>query len=620
MNDKKPTNNTNAGKRPAPPPVAPKKETQTNKKNNKKILILVPIIVAILVAAVVIAIVLKNGDKNKGNDETTLAPVVVTDANGVPYTDANGEPITVVPETEVHEYTNANGEKQTTIVYKDATVNVPVTNDKGEKVTDKNGKDVTEKVTVKPTIRDDGTIIVGTTAIPVTDGQGNTAVDNQGNIFTTVVEITSTPAIVEPADIEWKTSIGGSAADYVSSIVALKDGSYITSTVTNSTDGDFAKFKDLKYATPYTVLTKYSESGNVIWQNALGSKKGITTITSLVAIEDGGFYAVGYGKNIGGKTGKGYYDGAVFKFDKKGEELWHSAFGTSTVDIFNSAALTNDGGVVVAGSVGNNDGDAKGFNKPQYESAAAIVKFNADGSVAWKDIIGGNKDSLTGVAQGVDGSIFCIGNFYSAEFFKNLGYADSCILKYTASGEYVTARSISGTGNEDFSGITACKDGGVAVVGRSNSSDAGSTQSMFVSNLAARGGYDAYLIKYSSELDLSFARTLRGQNDDDLTCIVEKEDGSFMVAGASNSSSRDLQGITTRGGNDVVIASFSKLGELSWTRSFGGTKNESANAICLATDGGYVIAGRTLSTDIDMKGIAQYVNDKSVGVIVKFPE
>ena len=102
--------------------------------------------------------------------------------------------------------------------------------------------------------------------------------------------------------------------------------------------------------------------------------------------------------------------------------------------------------------------------------------------------------------------------------------------------------------------------------------------------------------------------------------IVEKEDGSFMVAGASNSSSRDLKGITTRGGNDVVIASFSKLGELSWTRSFGGTKNESANAICLATDGGYVIAGRTLSTDIDMKGIAQYVNDKSVGVIVKFPE
>lgn len=619
MDDKKVNNNKNESKVSAPPPVVPKKEKQTDKKKSKKALIIIPIIIAILVVAVVLAVVLKNGDDNKDKG-SNLSTVVVTDENGVPYTDENGNPVTVVPETEIHEYTNANGEVETTIVYKDVTVNVPVTNVMGEKVTDENGKDVTEQVTVKPTIKGDGTVVVGTSAVPVTDGQGNTAVDNQGNLFTTIVEITSTPAIVDPADIDWKASIGGSAADYVSSIITLDDGSYISATVTNSTDGDFAKFKDLKYSTPYTVLTKYSKNGDVSWQNAVGSKKGITTITSLVATPDGGFYAVGYGKGIGGVNGKGYYDGAVFKFDKKGEEEWHSIFGTSTVDIFNSGALTNDGGVVVVGSVGNNDGDAKGFNKPKYESAAAIVKFNADGSLAWKDIIGGNKDSLTGVAQSVDGSVFCIGNFYSGEFFKNMGYADSCLLKYTANGEYVAARSIAGSGNEDFKGITACRDGGVAIVGRSNSADAGSTQSMFVSSLAARGGYDAYLIKYNSAMDVAFARTLRGQNDDDLTCILEKEDGSFMVAGASNSSSRDLKGITTRGGNDIVIASFSKFGDLSWTRSFGGTKNESANAICLAKDGGYVIAGRTLSTDIDMKGIAQYVNDKSVGVIVKFPE
>lgn len=620
MDEKKVTNGAKDTKRPSPPPVVPKKSKDNGKGKNKKLLILIPVIIAIVVAAVVIAVVLKNGDKNKDNDSNTLAPVVVTDANGVPVTNADGEPVTVVPETEVHEYTDANGEKQTTIVYKDVTVNVAVTDAKGENVTDKDGQNVTEQVVVKPTIKDDGTVIVGTTAVPVTDGQGNTAVDNQGNIFTTIVEITSTPAIVKPADIEWKASIGGSAADYISSVANLADGSYITSTVTNSTDGDFAKFKELKYATPFTVLTKYSKNGDIVWQNALGTKKGITTITSLVATNDGGFYAVGYGKNIGGVTGKGYYDGAVFKFDKNGEKQWHSSFGTSTVDIFNSATLTNDGGVVVAGSVGNNDGDASGFDKPQYESAAAIVKYSADGSVVWKDIIGGNKDSLTGVVQGTDGSIFCIGNFYSGEFFKNLGYADSCVFKYSADGKLVSSKSISGTGSEDFKGITACRDGGIAVVGRSNSSDAGSTQSMFVSNLAARGGYDAYLVKFTSDLSLSFARTLRGQNDDDLTCIVEKEDGSFIVAGSSNSSSRDLKGVTTRGGNDIVIASFSKIGELSWARSFGGTKNESANAICLAADGGYVVVGRTLSKDIDMKGIAQYVNDKSVGVIVKFPE
>lgn len=617
MNENKTNNGSNELNIPTPPPVVPKKENDNSKGKNKKLFVIIPVIIAIVVAAVTLAVVLKNSDKNKDKE---LGPVVVTDNNGVPVTDVDGEPITVIPETEVHNITNANGEKKTTVVYKDVTVNVPVTDEKGESVTDKDGEAVTEQIVITPTTQKPGNVVVGSSAVAITDGQGHTTVDNQGNVLTSVIEITSTPAIVETADIEWKTSLGGTAADYVSSIATLKDGGYITATVTNSTDGDFAKFKDLKYVTPYTVLTKYSKNGDIVWQNALGTKRGLTVITSVVAIDDGGFYATGYGKNVGGETGKGYYDGAVFKFNKKGEEIWNKAFGTSTVDLFNAAALTSDGGVVVVGSVGNNDEDADGFGKPEFESAGAIVKYSSDGSLVWKDIIGGNKDSLTGVTESADGNIYCVGNFYSDEYFKNSGYADSCVLRYTSAGKYVEARSIAGSGNESFSGITACKDGGIAVVGRSNSSDAGTTDSMFVSDLASRGGYDAYIVKYNSDFNLAFARTFRGQNNDDLTCIKEAEDGSFIAAGSSNSSSRDLKGVTTRGGNDIVVVSFTKFGELSWARSFGGTKSESASAICIAEDGGCVVAGKTLSKDIDMKGIAQYVADKTVGVVVKFPK
>lgn len=622
MDENKKNNEVNELKIPTPPPVVPKKETPkkegSQKAPNKKLLILIPVIVAIVVVAVVLAVILKNGnDKNK---ETTLAPIVVTDENGVPVTNADGEPVTVVPETEVYEYTDANGEKKTTVVYKDVTVNVPVTDKNGEAVTDKNGEVVTTQKTITPTTQKNSNVVVGTTGVAVTDGQGHTTVDEDGNIFTTIVEITSSPAIVDVADIDWKTSLGGTSEDYVSSMITFKDGTYLSSTVTNSTDGDFTKFKDLGYATPYTVLTKYSKNGDITWQGALGSKRGLTAITKLVALDDGGFYAVGYGRNIGGKNGKGYYDGAVFKFDKKGQQLWVSTFGTSTVDLFESACLTKDGGVVVAGSVGNNDKDAAGFGKPEYNSAACVVKYDSDGNLVWKNIVGGNKDGFEGVVEDNEGNIFCVGNFYSGDLFKNQGYADGGIVKFTSGGEYVKVVPIAGTGMENFRGITACKDGGIVVVGQSNSSDAGSTDSFFVSDLAARGGYDAYIIKYDSDLSLAFAKTFRGQNNEDLTCVVETEDGSFIAAGSSNSSSRDLKGITTRGANDIVIASFNRSGELSWARSFGGTKAESASAICLAKDGGYVVAGKTLSKDIDMKGIAQYVSDKAVGVIVKFPE
>lgn len=638
---------------PTPPPVAPKK-----KKNTKKIIIPVAIILAIAVVVTAVALIKKGIEKQK---EDSLNPVIVTDINGVPVTDQNGEPVTVIPQTEIHTYTDTNGNILTTVVHKEVAVTVPVTNEKGEYVTDKNGEVVTEEIKYVPTTKAPDPIVIGTssvyetdpsgevvtnesgeavtsvveittipatsnsdilgtTAIPMTDGQGNTAVDEDGNVFTTIVELTSNPISVEPADIEWKASRGGTQSDYISSIAPLKNDGYIAAVVTNSKDGNYKEYSELKYSVPYTVLTKYKKNGDIDWEKVVGSKKGMTAITTVVPTDDGGFYAVGYGKNVGGVTGKGYYDGVVYKFDKKGEQEWYKTFGTSTVDLFNGATLTSDGGIIAVGSVGNNDGDAKGFKKPALESAACIVKYSSDGKLLWKNIVGGNQDTFNGVAEASDGNIFVVGDFYSGNLFTALGSSDSAVVKFSPIGEYLDVAPIAGKGIENFPAISACKNGGVVVVGRSNSTDAGSTESFFVADLASRGGYDSYIIKFKNDLSIEFANPFRGQYDDALTSVVEAEDGTFIAAGYSNSSSRDFKGITTRGGDDIVIASFNKFGSLSWARSFGGTKSDSANAICLGSDGGYLVAGKTLSNDIDMKGIAQYVNGKSVGVIVKFPE
>ena len=638
---------------PTPPPVVPKKTNTT-----KKIIIPISIILSIAIVATIVIFIKKGIDNQR---DASLNPVIVTDINGVPVTNQNGEPVTVIPETEIHTYTDTNGSTHTTVVHKEVAVTVPVTNEKGEYVTDKNGEVVTEEIKYIPTTKAPDPIVVGTssvfetdasgevvtdesgeavtsvveittipdtsnsdiigtTAIPMTDGQGNTAVDEDGNVFTTIVPLTTNPIAVEPADIEWKASRGGTQSDYISSVAPLKNDGYIAAVVTNSKDGNYKEYSELKYSVPYTVLTKYKKNGDVDWEKVVGSKKGMTTITTVVPTDDGGFYAVGYGKNVGGVTGKGYYDGVVYKFDKKGEQEWYKTFGTSTVDLFNGATLTSDGGIIVVGSVGNNDGDAKGFKKPALESAACIVKYSSDGKLLWKNIVGGNQDTFNGVAEASDGNIFVVGDFYSGNLFTALGSSDSGVVKFSPIGEYLDVAPIAGKGIENFPSITACKNGGVVVVGRSNSTDAGSTESFFVADLASRGGYDSYIIKFKNDLSIEFANPFRGQYDDALTSVVEAEDGTFITAGYSNSSSRDFKGITTRGGDDIVIASFDKFGSLSWARSFGGTKSDSANAICLGSDGGYLVAGKTLSNDIDMKGIAQYVNGKSVGVIVKFPE
>ncbi len=660
MDEKKPieTKSTPQTKKAAPPPVkkaveAPEMKTapQSSKtspsktagnssaptsiiekiKANKKIILtVVPIVIAVVVIAVVLAVVLKNVGKNPSGSEYTLGPVYATDENGVAITDENGVAVTIEAETMVVKVTDAdgnyikdqNGRPVTTVVYKDVNFNhyVQVTDKNGVPVTDKNGVPLTEKVTLvqKPNDQQGG-LVMGTTIINVTDGRGNTAVDQNGNVITTIGKITSNPVTVAPASLEWKASMGGTEADYFSAIDSLKNG-YIAINVTNSTNGNMSEFASLKYAIPYSVIAKYDDNGNVEWRKAVGSKRGAHIFTDVITLDDGSFYAIGYAEDAGGKAGKGFYDGVVYKFDKKGNEIWHKTFGTSTVDLFNAAAITSDGGIVVVGTVGNNDGDAAGFGKPELKTAAVLVKYSSDGELVWKNIVGGNKDNFVDVAIGKGGDIFCVASLGSNEFFKNRGKTDSALIKFSSKGKYIACAPIAGSGSDVFSGITACKNGGVVVVGRSNSNDSDPNKSTFTGDMGSRGGDDAYIMKFEENLSLVFAKPFRGQYDDNLVDIVEKEDGSFVATGCSNSSTRDFKGITTRGGDDIVIASFDRFGNLTWARSFGGTSNESANAICISSKGGYIVAGKTLSKNIDMVGIAQYVNGKSVGVIAKFPE
>ncbi len=604
--------------------AAPKAKKPLSPKA-KKIAVLIPVIIVMIIAAVVLAVTLKNHKPAKKAEVSTTDTriVVVTDTNGLAVTDAEGLAVTIEPETQVIKETDADGKTVTKVVYKEVkvTVPVPVTDKNGEEVTDKNGDVVTTVVEIMQDPNEQtGNVVFGTVAVPVTDGKGQTAVDNQGNVFTTIVELTSNPVAVKPAEIEWKSSQGGTQADFFSAVDAFKNGDYIALNVTNSKDGNMSEFKSAGFQTPYTVVSKYDDKGNIEWRKPIGSKKGNTNLVDVITCDDGTFYAVGYGKGIGGVTGKGYYDAAIYKFDKNGNVIWYKTFGTSTVDVFYSAALDKDGNIVCVGSVGSNDKDAAGFNKPANKSAAAIVKYDPNGNVIWKNIIGGNGDSFKGVAINDQGNIFAVGNFASGELFPVVGMTDSGVCKFDSNGKYIDVAIIAGTGNESFQGITSCADGGVVVVGKSNSADKENHNSIFSGELASRGGYDAYIMKFKDSLDVVFARPLRGQYDDDLVAVVEKEDGTYVATGCSNSSTRDLKGITTRGGDDIVIASFDKRGDLTWARSFGGTNDESANDICLSPKGGYLIAGRTLSKNIDMVGIAQYVNGLSVGVIAKFPE
>lgn len=565
------------------------------KLSGKNLKVIIPI-VAIVLVAIIIAIVLVSGGSNKEN-------IVVTDSNGVPVTDVNGEVITVSPE--------------------DVTAQVPVTDVNGNAVTDVAGNVVTEVVTVNNNTNNSTSAGSnnGTTVVLVTDGKGNTGVDEQGNPITTIVEITEAPVIdVEPAKTEWKNTQGGSSNDWYKDVILTSDGCYITANVTTSRDGDFTQYKDMNLSVPYTVLTKYDKEGGVVWQKVFGSDSGSLELVALSPAEKGAFYAVGYGKAIENLDISGWYDGAIYKIDKNGKVDWVKKFGTSTVDIINDVVTASNGDAIVVGSAGNNDGDAEGSGGKANESKAFIMRYSDSGKLLWKEFAGGNMDTFVGVAEGTDGSIYALGNFYSEKLFPALGKCDSGIVKYSSDGVMMKKTAIAGTGIDEFKGITASSDGGVVVCGTSDSSDT-EGDSFFKGDLASRGGYDSYIIKYANDLTIRFATPVRGQNNDTATSVIELPNGNYIIAGSTNSSTRDFKGVTTRGKKDIFVASFNNYGVLTWVRSFGGTENDGALALCNGADGGYVVVGETLSNNVDLDGIAPYGgNGKSLAVMVKFPE
>lgn len=599
-----------------------------DKVNSKTLKIIIPI-VAVLLIAIIIAVVLVSG-------KDRLDPVVVTDENGVPVTDVNGDVITVTPETGVYYLTDVfgnimtdvNGNQLTTVEFKDIAVQIPVTDMNGVVVTDENGNAVMQNITIKPTVSNNKNTTsgnyVGTSSVLVTDGKGNTGVDEQGNLITTIVNITEAPTInIEPAKTEWKNTQGGSAADKYEDVILTSDGCYITTNVSNSKDGDFAKYKELNYSAPYTILTKYNNDGEIVWQKVMGSSKGLLEIVALSPCKDGSFYAVGFGRAIEDIAIKGYYDGAIYKIDKNGNVQWVKTIGTSTVDLFNDVVTASNGDAIVVGSLGNNDGDAKDSGGNANESKAVILRYSSSGDLLWKKYAGGNMDTFVGVAEGTDGSLYALGNFYSGKLFPALGKCDSGVVKYSKDGKVLAKTPIAGSGIDEFKGITATSDGGILVCGSSDSADTEETtpNSFFKNDFAARGAYDSYMIKYKNDLEIDFVTPVRGQNNDTATSVLELPNGTYIMAGSTNSSTRDFKGVTTRGKKDIFVAGVNSNGTLMWVRSFGGTESDGALALCKGADGGYVVVGETFSNNVDLDNISPYGgNGKTLAVMVKFPE
>ncbi len=112
-----------------------------------------------------------------------------------------------------------------------------------------------------------------------------------------------------------------------------------------------------------------------------------------------------------------------------------------------------------------------------------------------------------------------------------------------------------------------------------------------------KSGVDAYLVKTNALGEIQWTKTYGGRGSEEGYSIVQTKDGGFTFAGYTNTVDNNTL--------DVYVVHTGSRGELLWSKNYGGTGIERGYSISLTRDGGYIVSGETYSYECG--GVNAYV-------------
>jgi len=243
------------------------------------------------------------------------------------------------------------------------------------------------------------------------------------------------------------------------------------------------------------------------------------------------------------------------------DTLWTNHYGGVNGDYGHSVDVTNDGDYIVGGST---------FSYGAGLSDVWIIKLDSLGNCEWDTTYGDmNHDYANSIIQTSDGGYIFTGVTCVSSFF-----GDVYIGKTNELGNLEWDRVLGEIENEDA---------GYSVIETSDSNYvvAAGTYSY------GSGGCDAWIIKVDQSGNILWDSTYGGNFDDIPNSIIQDTDGNFVIAGQ-----------TKYYGGNTTYAWFLKLdsnGNVLHETVFGGADNDWFEWIAETYDGGYILAGTSIS-------------------------
>jgi hypothetical protein len=399
--------------------------------------------------------------------------------------------------------------------------------------------------------------------------------------------------------IQWQKCYGGTGKEEPVEIAKTSDGGSILVGGTYSNNGDVT----VNHGGADIWVVKLSSAGAISWQKSYGGSADDYG-TSIKQTSDGGYIFAGTtNSNNGDVSGlhinAAHIDTWVVKLDAAGNITWQKCYGGSDDEgDWTEVQETADGGYIFETTTKSNNGDVTGNHGG---SDIWVVKLDNSGNLSWQKCFGGTAgEGGASIEQTADGGYIVGGNSYSSngDLTGNHGTIDCWMFKLTATGTISWQKNYGGGDDDLVKWAHQCKDGSYIFAADTKSHDGDVTGLHQLSSWSS----DIWVVKTDANGNISWARAIGGNEDENGWQIIESDDGSYVISGTAQSDDGDIVGYHTNASanpGDLLLFSLYQDGSTKWLKCLGGINPDYGGSVVQAPDTGFLVLGSTTSIDGD---------------------
>ncbi|MBN1760592.1 MAG: InlB B-repeat-containing protein, partial [Chitinispirillaceae bacterium] len=319
--------------------------------------------------------------------------------------------------------------------------------------------------------------------------------------------------------------------------------------VLQTSDSGYVILGTTNFGTQDIILVKTDMYGDSVWTKIIGGTEW-EGARSLQQTSDGGYIIAGQTRS----SDDGSYDLFLVKTNENGVVSWTKTYGAAGEQFARCVRQTSDGGYIIVSS-GLND--------------SYLVKTNSLGDTVWTRIV--PNVSIKSLQQTTDDGYMMVAENRNGEVE---------LTKTDPGGETEWKKTFKGSGMARPYSIQKTSDDGYVIIGNTK--------------IDAMSDDNIYLLKTDESGDAIWTRIFGGSGEDLGYPVQQTSDGGYIIAAGTTSYGA--------GDWDIYLIKTDATGNITWSKTFGGTKQDIPSSVRQTSDHGYIITGEmsSFSTDIHL--------------------